>query len=88
MTPLRPRKRKDGTTTPGTVIRLSDDRLGRFGRQLVVILGPGNLIGFRESGCRKTYTTTIGACAAMAVKQTAIAERAAEAAKRKLRRAA
>ena len=83
MTPLSPRRRKDGTLSPGTVVRLSTDRLGRFGRPLVVILGPGELIGFRESGCRKVYTTTIGACAAMAVKQQAMADRAAKAAKRK-----
>lgn len=68
-----------------SVTRLSTDRLGRFGRQLVVILGPGELIGFREHGCRKVYTTTIGACAAMAVKQQAMADRLARAAKRKAR---
>jgi hypothetical protein len=72
--------------SPGTVVRLSTDRLGRFGRPLVVILGPGELIGFREHGCRRVYTTTIGACAALAVKQAAIAEWAAKAAKRKARR--
>lgn len=83
MTPLRPRKRKDGSMSTGAVERLSDARLGRFGRELVVILGPGELIGFREKGRRKIYTTTIGACAAMAVKQTVAAAKAAKRQRRK-----
>lgn len=71
-----------------SVTRLSDDSFGRFGRKLVVILGPGQLIGFREHGRRKVYTTTIGACAALAMKQIVAAERAAKVAARKARRAA
>ena len=61
------------------VVRLSTDTLYRSGRALVVILGPGSLIGFREHGRRRVYTTTIGACAAMAVKQVIASERAAKA---------
>lgn len=75
------------TPTTKPVKRLSTDSLGRFGRRLVVILGPGSLIGFREHGCRKVYTTTIGACASLAVKQTQAAARAAKAAARKAGRA-
>jgi hypothetical protein len=69
------------------VQRLSTDTLTRFSRPLVVILGPGSLIGFREHGRRKVYTTTIGACAALALRQTIAAERAAKLAARKARKA-
>lgn len=74
------------TPTTKRTVRLSSDSFGRFGRPLVVILGPGALIGFREHGRRKVYTTTIGACASLAMKQTVAAERAAKAAARKARR--
>jgi len=64
------------------VTRLSTDSVTRNGRNLVVILGPGALIGFREHGRRRIYTTTIGACASLAMKQTAAAQRAAKLAAR------
>lgn len=38
------------TPTKKAVVRLSPDSIGRFGRNLVVILGPGNIIGFSREG--------------------------------------
>jgi len=76
MTPLRK-----------AVTRLSTDTLLRHGRPIVVILGPGSLIGFREHGRRKVVTTTIGACMSLAYKQTTAAERAAKLAAKKVRKA-
>lgn len=64
------------TPTVKPVIRESNERIDR--RNVVVILGPGNIIGFRMKGRRKVYETTIGACAHMAIKQHVLAERAAK----------
>lgn len=58
------------------VHRVSSDR--DAGREIVVILGPGALIGFRLKGCRKIVETTVRACYEMAVK--------AEVARRKAQR--
>jgi hypothetical protein len=53
------------------------------GRAIVIIVGPGELIGFRRLGTRHVFETTASACYALAVK----AEVAAKAANRKVRRA-
>lgn len=44
-------------------------------REIVVILRPPNVIGFRAKGCRKEYQLTIEGCYTMAVKATMAAER-------------
>jgi hypothetical protein len=48
------------------------------GRRLVVILEPGDVIGFRAERTRKVFYTTLAACADMAMRQAVIAERAAK----------
>lgn len=54
------------------------------GRRMVVILAPGDVIGFRAERTRRVFWTTIAACADMAVRQHVLADRAAEkSAKRK-----
>lgn len=69
------------TPTKKETVRVSSAR--DAGRNIVVILGPGELIGFRLKGTRKVYTTTVTAIYQRAV----IAERRAEQeAKRKGRR--
>lgn len=72
------------TPTTKPTVRESNERLDR--RNIVVILGPGNLLGFRLKGTRRVYETTIGACASLAIKQHVAAERARKAAARKARR--
>ena len=52
------------------------------GRRMVVILAPGDVIGFRAERTRRVFWTTIAACADMAVKQQVLADRAAKKAKR------
>lgn len=73
------------TPTTKPVVRESSERLDR--RNVVVIVGPGALIGFRLKGTRKVLETTIGACYHMAAKQHAAAEHARKVAARKARRA-
>lgn len=68
------------TPTHKPVVRESNERIDR--RNVVVIVGPGNIIGFRMKGRRKVYETTIGACAHLAIKQAVFAERAAKKAKK------
>lgn len=48
------------------------------GRRLVVILLPGDVIGFRAERTRKVFYTTLAACADMAMRQQVLAERAAK----------
>jgi hypothetical protein len=48
------------------------------GRRLVVILEPGDIIGFRAERTRKVFYTTLAACADMAMRQQVLAERAAK----------
>ena len=48
------------------------------GRRLVVILLPGDVIGFRAERTRKVFYTTLAACADMAMRQQVMAERAAK----------
>jgi len=55
-------------------------------RNIIVILGPGELIGFRLKGTRKVYTTTVSSCYLKAVKAEIFAQRMAKAAARKGRR--
>ena len=52
------------------VKRISQGRVRESGKQreVVVILRPPNVIGFRAKGCRKEYQLTTEACYAMAVK--------------------
>lgn len=73
------------TPTTKPTVRESSERLDR--RNIVVIIGPGALIGFRLKGTRRTFETTVGACASLAIKQFVNAERARKAAARKARRA-
>jgi hypothetical protein len=56
------------------------------GRDVVVILGPGNLIGFRLHGTRKIITTTLGGCYMLAAKAEALRIAAERKAKRLARR--
>ena len=74
------------TTKTTKAIRRESSELVRFKRgfrNVIVTLGPGNLIGFHTKGTRTHYETTIGACVSMAVKQFAAAREAEKAAKRK-----
>ena len=48
------------------------------GRRLVVILEPGDVIGFRAERTRKVFYTTLAACADMAMRQQVMAERASK----------
>ena len=48
------------------------------GRRFVVILEPGDVIGFRPERTRKTFYTTLAACFDMAVRQQVLADRAAK----------
>jgi hypothetical protein len=57
-------------------------------RNWIVTIGPGNLIVFRLKGCRARYETTVGACASLALRQWANAERARKLAARKAKKAA
>lgn len=54
------------TPTTKPVSRVSTAR--DAGRQIVITIGPGELIGFRLKGTRTTWETTVGACYTMAVK--------------------
>jgi hypothetical protein len=72
------------TPTTKPVTRESNERLDR--RNIIVIVGPGNILAFRLKGTRRTYETTIGACASLAIKQWANAERARRLALRKAKR--
>lgn len=48
------------------------------GRRFVVILEPGDVIGFRPERTRRVFYTTLAACFDMAVRQQVIADRAAK----------
>ena len=48
------------------------------GRRFVVILEPGDVIGFRGERTRRIFYTTLAACFDMAVRQAVIAERVAK----------
>ena len=48
------------------------------GRRFVVILEPGDVIGFRPERTRKVFYTTLAACFDMAVRQQVLADRAAK----------
>lgn len=48
------------------------------GRRLVVILLPGDIIGFRAERTRKVFYTTLAACADMAMRQQVLADKAAK----------
>lgn len=69
------------TPTLRPVSRLSTAR--DAGRQIVIIVGPGELLGFRLKGTRRIYTTTVGACYSVAVKAEVRARQAEKIAKRK-----
>ena len=67
-------------------VRRESSELARYKREfrnVIVILGPGNLIGFRIKGLRTTLVTTVGACVSMAARQKAAARQAEIDAKRK-----
>ena len=67
-------------------IRRETVRTAVQGREIIVILQPGDLIAFRQKGCRKTYTTTIGACFWLAAKADAVEQAKIKKAERKARR--
>lgn len=48
------------------------------GRRFVVILEPGDVIGFRPERTRKAFYTTLAACFDMAVRQAVIADKLAK----------
>lgn len=75
-----PRKRKNGTLSSGVTVRESADTLFECGkvRPVIVIIGPGELIGFRLKGTRRIEETTVAACYAMALRSRVTAERAAK----------
>lgn len=72
------------TPTTSATVRVSPDRDCK--RNIVVIVGPGSLLGFRLKGTRKVFETTIHAAYSMAVKQEVAARKAAKAAARKLKK--
>jgi hypothetical protein len=55
------------------------------GRSLIVTLEPGDVIGFRAKGTRKTWKTTLYSCFIMAVKARVEADKAAKKAARRSR---
>ena len=55
-------------------------------REIVVILRPPNVIGFRAKGCRKEYQLTTEACYTLAVKAEVAAERRAKRKQKKAKR--
>jgi uncharacterized ParB-like nuclease family protein len=57
------------------------------GRRFVVVLEPGDVIGFRPERSRKVFYTSLAACFDLAVRQHAAAEKRAKAEARKARRA-
>lgn len=57
-------------------------------RQIVVILRPPNVIGFRAAGCRTEYQLTLEGCYTMAVRADIAARQKAKAQTRKVRRVA
>jgi hypothetical protein len=72
------------TPTTKPIVRESSARdAGRF---IIVIIGPGRIIGFRLKGTRKVYETTVDACYSMAVKAENARRKAERAAKRKGKR--
>lgn len=48
------------------------------GRRIVVTMEPGDLIGFRPERTRRTFYTTVAACADMAMRAAVLADRAAK----------
>lgn len=52
-------------------------------RPIIVTLEPGDVISFRQKGCRKVWRTSLEACLHMAIKSEALA---AQKAKRETRR--
>jgi hypothetical protein len=55
-------------------------------RNIIVILRPPNVIGFRAKGCRKEYQLTIDACYWMAVKAEERAQHKEKLKQKKLKR--
>ena len=72
------------TPTTKPVIRESSDR--DAGRNIIIIVGPGPLLGFRLKGTRKVYTTTVLACYQGAVRAEVASKAAAKKKTRKARR--
>lgn len=61
-------------------------KIGGRGKVIIVTLLPGDIISFREKGKRTSYETTIEACAWLAIKQKAAADRAEKAKLKKEKR--
>lgn len=86
MIPTTPRPRKNGGLSSGVTVRESTARMNH--RNIVIIIGPGSLIGFRLKGTRRIEETTVDACYCMAVRQRVTAERADKQRARKSRKGA
>jgi 1-acyl-sn-glycerol-3-phosphate acyltransferase len=71
------------------VRRLSGETVRDAGklRRLVVTLLPGDLIGIRPEGTRRTEYVSIGACHALGMRQRILAERSDRARAKKARKA-
>ena len=68
-----------------TVIR-ETTRTRDAGRNIIVSLEPGDVIGFRLKGCRQIFRMPLQACYSIAVKLELNARREAKKVKRKSRR--
>ena len=55
-------------------------------REVVVILRPPNILGFRAKGCRKEYQLTTDGCYTLAVKAHVLAEKRQKAKNKKKRK--
>ncbi len=73
---LRDRRGKDGKYIKGSVYRRSVEPFDHHGRRVVVGLEPGDVITFREEGCRKTYSIDIRWAYRQAVKKAVEKEKA------------
>jgi hypothetical protein len=55
-------------------------------REVIVILRPPNILGFRAKGCRKEYQLTTDGCYVLAVRAHVLAEKKKKIAEKKKRR--
>ena len=68
------------------VSRETSTRIGGRGKVIIVTLLPGDVITFREKGKHTAFETTLEACAWLAIKQKAAADRKEKAEARKAKR--
>jgi hypothetical protein len=76
------------TILKNPVTRISNGQVREAGqlRDIIVILRPPNVIGFRAKGCRKEYQLTTEACYTMAVRAHVQAERRDKQKQKRLKR--